>query len=69
MIFVVLLIGVKVFRLNELKLQIVNGLRILFRNTVDHVVEYGIATKLKQVLCVGRVAYICNLIEGNVGLS
>lgn len=57
--------AVKVFRLDELKLQIINGLRILFRNSVDHVVEYGIAAKLKQVLSVGRIAYICNLIEGN----
>ena len=41
-----------------------SALRILLRNTVDAFVDYAIAAKLKAVLSVGRVAYICKLLEG-----
>ena len=43
-----------------------SALRILLRNTVDAFVDYAIAAKLKAVLSVGRVAYICKLLEGIV---
>ena len=46
-----------------------SALRILLRNTVDSFVDYAIAAKLKAVLSVGRVAYICKLLEGNLLLS
>ena len=60
------LAAVKIFRVSNTKLQILMALRTLFRNTVDGFVEYIIASKLAQVLSVGRVAYICQILEGTI---
>ena len=53
-----------VFRMSRPRIQMLSALRILLRNTVDSFVDYAIAAKLKAVLSVGRVAYICKLLEG-----
>ena len=55
-----------VFRMSRPRIQMLSALRILLRNTVDSFVDYAIAAKLKAVLSVGRVAYICKLLEGNL---
>ena len=57
-------LAVKVFNLSERKLQFAMGLRTLFRNTVDAIVDWAIADKLKEILSIKRVAFICNLLEG-----
>ena len=57
--------AVNVFRMSRPRIQMLSALRILLRNTVDSFVDYAIAAKLKVVLSVGRVAYICKLLEGN----
>ena len=56
--------AVNVFRMSRPRIQMLSALRILLRNTVDSFVDYAIAAKLKAVLSVGRVAYICKLLEG-----
>ena len=61
--------AVNVFRMSRPRIQMLSALRILLRNTVDSFVDYAIAAKLKVVLSVGRVAYICKLLEGIVLLS
>jgi hypothetical protein len=37
--------------------------RILLKASIDHWVEYALATKLAQVLSVGRLAHLCKLLE------
>ncbi len=58
-----LYLAVNIFRVGKGKLQVLLGLRILFRRSLDNVVEWAIATKLSEVLCVKRVADICHLLE------
>jgi len=59
----IIYLAVNVFRMSRPRIQMLSALRILLRNTVDAFVDYAIAAKLKAVLSVGRVAYICKLLE------
>ena len=59
-------LAVKVFQVTGAKLQIMMGLRTLFRNTFDSLVEYVISSKLAQVLSVGRMVHLCQLVEGAI---
>jgi len=59
----IIYLAVNVFRMSRPRIQMLSALRILLRNTVDSFVDYAIAAKLKVVLSVGRVAYICKLLE------
>ncbi len=57
-------LAINVFKVSKGKIQVLLGLRILLRKSVDTLVEWAIATKLAEVLSVGRVAYICQILEG-----
>ena len=58
-------LAINVFKVGAGKVRILMALRILFRRTVDTLVDFAIATKLAEVLSVRRVAYICQILEGN----
>ena len=54
----------KVFNVPNTKLKILTGLRVIVRSTFDFLLNYFIGKELKDVLSVGRVAYIVALLEG-----
>ena len=56
-------LAVKVFRVTGKRLSLLKALRVLFRNTLDGLVDFAIATKLNKVLGVGRAVYICKLLQ------
>lgn len=47
-------------------LHILHGLGLLVRKSFDHLVDYGIRTKLGNVLCCNRISYLIKLIETSV---
>lgn len=57
-------VAVNVFRVGQGRVQVLQGLRILLRRTLDTLVDYAIASKLAEVLSVRRVAHICKILEG-----
>ncbi len=57
-------LAVNVFKMSPTKLNILAGVRILCRNTLDALVDYAVASKLSEVLCVLRVSSLCRLLEG-----
>ncbi|XP_059094293.1 sorting nexin-14-like isoform X2 [Tigriopus californicus] len=59
-------LALKVFKIQTWKGQFLQGLRILCRNTADHFVEFAIAKELVEVLNVGRIVHLCNLLEGAI---
>ena len=56
-------LAANLFRVPIFTLQLMLGVGIIIKNTFDHIVEYGIASKLSQVLCCRRLAYLCRLTE------
>ena len=56
-------LAANLFDVSLFTLQLILGFGIIIRNTFDHIVEYAIATKLSQVLCVRRMAFLCRLTE------
>ena len=56
-------LAASLFRVPIFTLQLMLGVGIIIKNTFDHIVEYGIASKLSQVLCCQRLAYLCRLTE------
>ena len=57
-------LAVKVFQVVGIKLQLLVGVGTVFRRSFDALVHYAISSKLSQVLSVGRVVHICQLLEG-----
>ena len=56
-------LGNRLFNLPKWKMQLLWGFRIVFRQSFDHLINYGIAVKLKQVLSCGRISFLIKLIE------
>ena len=56
-------LAASLFRVPVFTLQLMLGVGIIVKNTFDHLVEYAIASKLSNVLCPQRVAFLCRLTE------
>ena len=56
-------LAASLFRVPVFTLQLMLGIGIIIKNTFDHFVEYAIASKLSQVLCCRRLAFLCRLTE------
>ena len=56
-------LAASLFQVPIFTLQLMLGVGIIIKNTLDHIVEYAIASKLSQVLCCRRVAFLCRLTE------
>ena len=56
-------LAASLFRVPVFTLQLMLGVGIIVKNTFDHIVEYAIASKLSNVLCPQRVAFLCRLTE------
>ncbi|XP_071750170.1 sorting nexin-14 isoform X7 [Lepeophtheirus salmonis] len=59
-------LALRVFHLNKWKLQLLMSLRLLVKNSLDHIVRYGIAYKLNQLLNSSRIAHLIKLIEDTI---
>ena len=56
-------LAASLFRVPLFTLQLMLGVGIIIKNTFDHLVEYAIASKLSQILCCRRLAFLCKLTE------
>jgi len=54
------------FKASLVCLHLLHGVGILVRKSFDHLVDYGIRTKLASVLCCNRIAYLIKMIESSV---
>ena len=56
-------LAAKLFKVSNFYLHLLHGTGILFKKSFDHLVGYGIGSKLKAVLCCNRIAYLINLLS------
>lgn len=57
-------LAANLFKVTSTYVNVLLGLGIVCRNTFDWLVNYAISSKLAQVLCCRRVAFLCHLLQG-----
>ena len=59
-------LAIKIFQVSDRRAQFLAALRVLLRNSFDHLVQFAIATTLKKVLTAQRTSYLCQITEGKL---
>ena len=63
---VILYLAANLFKASNAVLHLMLGLRVLVKNSFNHLVDYGIRKKLSNVLTANRIAYLCRLTQSAI---